>query len=103
MRANLASGGKTNWSGSQKLSDVVKSARGLGFMIGLELVEKKKSGVCFQRQIGGDPICQSGCMRRACDDSGRNASHPLLPPLNLKPQEAGEGISKIEEVIKSLV
>jgi acetylornithine/succinyldiaminopimelate/putrescine aminotransferase len=26
----------------------------------------------------------------------------LLPPLNLKPQEAGEGIVKIEEVIKSL-
>jgi 4-aminobutyrate aminotransferase-like enzyme len=26
----------------------------------------------------------------------------LLPPLNLKPEEAGEGISKIEEVIKSL-
>ena len=26
----------------------------------------------------------------------------LLPPLNLKPQEAGEGISKIEEVEKSL-
>ena len=26
----------------------------------------------------------------------------LLPPLNLKPQDAGEGISKIEEVVKSL-
>jgi diaminobutyrate-2-oxoglutarate transaminase len=26
----------------------------------------------------------------------------LLPPLNLKPQEAGDGISKIEEVVKSL-
>jgi acetylornithine/succinyldiaminopimelate/putrescine aminotransferase len=26
----------------------------------------------------------------------------LLPPLNLKPQEAGEGISKIEETVKSL-
>ena len=26
----------------------------------------------------------------------------LLPPLNLKPQEAGEGISKIGEVVKSL-
>jgi len=26
----------------------------------------------------------------------------LLPSLNLKPQEAGEGISKIEEVVKSL-
>jgi len=26
----------------------------------------------------------------------------LLPPLNLKPQEAGEGLSKIEEVVKSL-
>jgi acetylornithine/succinyldiaminopimelate/putrescine aminotransferase len=27
----------------------------------------------------------------------------LLPPLNLKPQEAGEGIHLIEEVVKSLV
>jgi acetylornithine/succinyldiaminopimelate/putrescine aminotransferase len=27
----------------------------------------------------------------------------LLPPLNLKPQEAGEGISLIEQVVKSLV
>ena len=26
----------------------------------------------------------------------------LLPPLNLKPQEAGEGISRIEEVVKLL-
>jgi acetylornithine/succinyldiaminopimelate/putrescine aminotransferase len=26
----------------------------------------------------------------------------LLPPLNLKPQEAGEGIARIEEVVKSL-
>jgi len=27
----------------------------------------------------------------------------LLPPLNLKLQEAGEGINIIEEVVKSLV
>jgi acetylornithine/succinyldiaminopimelate/putrescine aminotransferase len=26
----------------------------------------------------------------------------LLPPLNLKPQEAGEGISIIEEIVKSI-
>jgi acetylornithine/succinyldiaminopimelate/putrescine aminotransferase len=26
----------------------------------------------------------------------------LLPPLNLKPQEAAEGIAKIEELVKSL-
>jgi acetylornithine/succinyldiaminopimelate/putrescine aminotransferase len=26
----------------------------------------------------------------------------LLPPLNLKPQEAGEGIAAIETVVKSL-
>jgi acetylornithine/succinyldiaminopimelate/putrescine aminotransferase len=26
----------------------------------------------------------------------------LLPPLNLKPQEAAEGITKIEELVKSL-
>jgi acetylornithine/succinyldiaminopimelate/putrescine aminotransferase len=27
----------------------------------------------------------------------------LLPPLNLKPQEAGEGVSLIEAVVKSLL
>ena len=27
----------------------------------------------------------------------------LLPPLNLKPQEAGEGIARIEELVKTLV
>jgi acetylornithine/succinyldiaminopimelate/putrescine aminotransferase len=27
----------------------------------------------------------------------------LLPPLNLKPQEAGEGIAKIEALVKQLV
>jgi len=27
----------------------------------------------------------------------------LLPPLNLKPQEAGEGIATLEAVVKALV
>jgi acetylornithine/succinyldiaminopimelate/putrescine aminotransferase len=27
----------------------------------------------------------------------------LLPPLNLKPQEAGEGVSLIEQVVQTLV
>jgi len=40
---------------------------------------------------------------RRADDSSRAAQIiRLLPALNLKPQEAGEGISQIEEVIKSL-
>ena len=82
---------------------VVKNARGLGFMLGLELVEKEKI-----------PAFASGAKSAAIQFADRmqaagvlvvpagNQTIRLLPPLNLKPQEAGEGISKIEDVVKSL-
>jgi acetylornithine/N-succinyldiaminopimelate aminotransferase len=82
---------------------VVKNARGLGFMLGLELVEKEKI-----------PAFASSDKTAAAQFTGRMHAAGvmvipagtqvlrLLPPLNLKPQEAGEGISKIEEVVKSL-
>ncbi len=81
----------------------VKSARGLGFMLGLELVEKenlpafaqseKSAAIQFtnRMQAAGVLVIPAGTQ-----------TIRLLPPLNLKPQEAGEGISKIEEVVKSL-
>jgi acetylornithine aminotransferase/acetylornithine/N-succinyldiaminopimelate aminotransferase len=83
---------------------VVKCARGLGFILGLELVEKEK-------------IPAFAASNKAAALQFVNRLHEigvltipagtqivrLLPPLNLKPKEADEGISKIEEVIKSLV
>jgi acetylornithine aminotransferase/acetylornithine/N-succinyldiaminopimelate aminotransferase len=83
---------------------VVKRARGLGFMLGIELAEKEKipafassdktAAVQFTNRMH-----QAGAL---VIPAGTQVIR-LLPPLNLKPQEAGEGIVKIEEVIKSLV
>ena len=82
---------------------VVKNARGLGFMLGLELVEKEKipafasgeksAAIQFtnRMQAAGVLVVPAG-----------NQTIRLLPPLNLKPQESGEGVSKIEDVVKSL-
>jgi acetylornithine/succinyldiaminopimelate/putrescine aminotransferase len=80
---------------------VVKNARGLGFMLGLELVEKipgfassdKPASIQFTNRMhhAGVLVIPAGMQ-----------TIRLLPSLNLKPQEAGEGISKIEDVIKSL-
>jgi acetylornithine/N-succinyldiaminopimelate aminotransferase len=85
----------------ERYPTVVKNARGLGFMLGLELVEKipalagseKSAAIQFtnRMQAAGVLVIPAG-----------NQTIRLLPPLNLKPQEAGEGISKIEGVIKSL-
>jgi acetylornithine/N-succinyldiaminopimelate aminotransferase len=82
---------------------VVKRARGFGFMLGLELVEREKipaftssdktAAVQFVNRLH-----QAGVLTIP---AGTQIVR-LLPPLNLKPQEAGEGISKIEEAVKSL-
>jgi len=80
---------------------VVKRARGFGFMLGLELAEKipafaagdKTAAVQFVNRLH-----QAGVLTIP---AGTQIVR-LLPPLNLKPQEAGEGISRIEEVVKSL-
>ena len=81
---------------------VVKSARGLGFMLGIELAEKipafaasdKTPAIQFANRLhtAGVMVIPAG-----------NQIVRLLPALNLKPQEAAEGISKIEEVVKSLI
>ena len=83
---------------------VVKRGRGLGFILGLELVEKEKIPA-FARS---DKTAALQFVNRLHEigvltiPAGTQIVR-LLPPLNLKPQEAGEGISKIEEVIKSVV
>lgn len=82
---------------------VVKNARGLGLMLGLELVEKaripafagcdKNAAIQFTNRMhnAGVLVVPAGTQ-----------TIRLLPSLNLKPQEAGEGISAIESVVKSL-
>ena len=87
---------------AKKYPSVVKSARGLGFMLGLELAEKipafaaseKSAAIQFTNRLHAAGVLTI--------PAGTQVIR-LLPPLNLKPQEAGEGISKIEELVKSLV
>ena len=88
---------------AQTYPTVVKAARGLGMIMGLELVEKEKipafasnektAAVQFANRThaAGVMVIPAGTQILR-----------LLPALNLKPQEAGEGISKIEEVVKPL-
>ncbi|MGO8837313.1 MAG: aspartate aminotransferase family protein [Limisphaerales bacterium] len=86
-----------------KYPQVVKRGRGLGFILGLELVEKEKIPAFAK----SDKTAALQLVNRLHEigvlmiPAGTQVVR-LLPPLNLKPQEAGEGISKIEEVIKSV-
>src|ERR1700690_744808 len=86
-----------------KYPQVVKRGRGLGLILGLELVEKEK----IQAFAKSDKTAALQFVNRLHEagvltiPAGTQIVR-LLPPLNLKPQDAGEGISKIEEVIKSL-
>ena len=74
---------------------VVKRGRGLGFILGLELVEKEKIPA-FARS---DKTAALQFVNRLHEigvltiPAGTQIVR-LLPPLNLKPQEAGEGISQ---------
>ncbi|HEX9047647.1 MAG TPA: aminotransferase class III-fold pyridoxal phosphate-dependent enzyme, partial [Verrucomicrobiae bacterium] len=80
---------------------VVKNARGLGFMIGMELQENipafsasdKPASIQFTNRMhaAGVMVIPAGTQVIR-----------LLPSLNLKPQEAGEGIAQIEQLVKSL-
>jgi len=83
---------------------VVKRGRGLGFILGLELAEKEK----IRAFAAGNKSAALQFVNRLHEagvlaiPAGTQIVR-LLPPLNLKPQEAGEGITKIEELVKSLV
>ncbi|MDR3456023.1 MAG: acetylornithine transaminase [Verrucomicrobiae bacterium] len=81
---------------------VVKGARGMGFILGIELMEKipafaasdKTAALQFTNRLHAAGVLTV--------PAGSQIVR-LLPPLNLKLEEAAEGISKIEEVIKGLV
>jgi acetylornithine/succinyldiaminopimelate/putrescine aminotransferase len=85
----------------KKYPTVVKNVRGLGFMLGLELAENIPAFTASDRSAALQFVDRLHAVGVLTIPAGLRTIR-LLPPLNLKPQEAGEGISRIEEVIKSL-
>jgi len=81
---------------------VVKSARGMGFILGLELQEKIPAFAASDKTPALQFVNRLHTAGVLTVPAG-NQIVRLLPPLNLKPVEAAEGISKIEDVVKSLV
>ena len=88
---------------ADKYPSVIKNVRGLGFMLGFELVDKEK----IPAFASSDKTASVQFVNRLHDagvltiPAGTQVIR-LLPPLNLKPQEAAEGIHKIEEIVKQI-
>ena len=80
---------------------VIKNVRGMGFMLGFELAEKIPAFAASDKPAAMQFVNRMHAVGVLTVPAGAQVIR-LLPPLNLKPQEAGEGISKIEEVVKSL-
>ena len=87
---------------AKKHHSVVKNVRGFGFMLGIELAEKIPAFAASDKSAAVQFVNRLHAAGVMTIPAGTQIVR-LLPPLNLKPQEAGEGISKIEEVVKQLV
>jgi acetylornithine aminotransferase/acetylornithine/N-succinyldiaminopimelate aminotransferase len=86
---------------AQTYPTVVKNARGLGFMLGLELAEKIPAFAASDKSAAIQFVNALHAAGVMTIPAGTHVIR-LLPPLNLKPQEAAEGIAKIEALVKSL-
>src|SRR5271154_2397454 len=80
---------------------VIKSVRGMGFMLGIELAEKIPAFAASDKTAALQFVNRLHASGVMTIPAGTQVIR-LLPPLNLKPQEAAEGIAKLEELIKSL-
>jgi acetylornithine aminotransferase/acetylornithine/N-succinyldiaminopimelate aminotransferase len=85
----------------QTYPGVLKNARGLGFMLGLELAEAIPAFVAREKPAAIQFVNRLHAAGVMTIPAGTQVIR-LLPPLNLKAQEAAEGIAKIEELVKSL-
>ena len=87
---------------AQKYPGVIKTARGLGFMLGIEFVDKIPA-------LNGNDKPVSIQLTNRLHEAGLLAIPAgtsvlrLLPPLNLRRAEADEGVDIIESVVKRLV
>jgi acetylornithine aminotransferase/acetylornithine/N-succinyldiaminopimelate aminotransferase len=81
---------------------VIKSTRGLGFILGLQLADKIPAFAASDKPAALQFVIRLHAAGVMTVPAGTHTIR-LLPPLNLKPQEAGEGIAAIEELVKQLV
>lgn len=87
---------------AEKYPTVIKRVRGLGFMLGIELAENIPGFAGSDKPAALQFVNRLHAAGVLTVPAGTQIVR-LLPSLNLRPQEAGEGISAIEEVAKSLV
>ena len=87
---------------AEKYPTVVKRSRGIGFMLGLELAENIPALAASDKPAAIQVVNRLHAAGVLTIPAGTQIVR-LLPSLNLKPQEAGEGIAKIEDVVKGLV
>ncbi len=80
---------------------VVKNARGVGFMLGFELAENIPAFAASEKPAAIQFVNRLHAAGVLTVPAGTHIIR-LLPALNLKPAEVGEGIAKIEAVVKSL-
>jgi acetylornithine aminotransferase/acetylornithine/N-succinyldiaminopimelate aminotransferase len=80
---------------------VVKGSRGLGFMLGLELAENIPALAGSDKSQAIQVVNRLHAAGVLTVPAGAQIIR-LLPPLNLNWREAGEGIARIEEVVKAL-
>jgi acetylornithine/N-succinyldiaminopimelate aminotransferase len=103
-RANSANGSKKNWNGSRKSIRRSSNAGAAWVSCWAWNWLKKRKFPAFAKSDKSAALQFVNRLHEAgvlTIPAGTQIIR-LLPPLNLKPQEAGEGISKIEEVVKSL-
>ena len=81
---------------------VVKRVRGLGFMLGLELADHVPGFSGSDKPAALQMVNRLHAAGVLTIPAGTQIVR-LLPPLNLKPQEAAEGVRLIEKVIQTLV
>jgi len=81
---------------------VVKSARGLGFILGIELAENIPAFAGSDQTPALQFVNRLHAAGVLTVPAGTRITR-LLPPLNLSAYDAGEGIAIIEAVVKQLV
>ena len=80
---------------------VIKSARGLGFMLGIELAENIPAFANSDQSAALQFVKRLHMAGVLTIPAGTQIVR-LLPPLNLKPQDAAAGISLIEQTVKEI-
>jgi acetylornithine aminotransferase/acetylornithine/N-succinyldiaminopimelate aminotransferase len=86
---------------AKQYPSVVKRSRGIGFMLGLELAEQIPALAASDKPAAIQVVNRLHAAGVLTIPAGTQVIR-LLPPLNLRPHEAAEGMKIIEEVVKAI-